>query len=268
MIGWRWCSESELRPMHRFFIDDAGWRNSLSDTTVSLDAKLAHQIRDVLHIRVGEQLVLFDAHGQEYICTLTSSNRSSVELQIDEQYAGQPESKVHIILYQGLLKSARFEMILEKGTELGVSTFVPTLCQRSMAGLSEAGTKKVERWQRIIQEATEQCGRTRVPELAPIRTLQAALDELPIDALAIMPWEEEQARSLREILHSSRQQLPTGDTPITIAVFIGPEGGLTIEEVASARQQGVRIATLGPRILRAETAALATVASIMYEMEY
>ena len=258
--------------MHRFFIGDSGWHNYIVGDTVSLDTRLAHQIRDVLHIRVGEHLVLFDTQGQEYVCTVASSSRGAVEVQITERHAGRPESKVRIILYQGLLKSARFEMILEKGTELGVSRFVPTLCQRSMAGLHEAGAKKIERWQRIIQEATEQCERAFVPELTSIRTLPEALTDLPQDALAIMPWEEEQAQSLHELLQAYKNkrdqaQTESTNTTVTIAVFIGPEGGLTTEEVEQARQSGVCIATLGPRILRAETAALATVANIMYEME-
>lgn len=261
--------------MHRFFIGDSGWHNynyngvGVGDF-VSLDSRLAHQIRDVLHIHVGEHLVLFGTQGQEYVCTIASSSRSSVEVQITELRTGHPESKVRIILYQGLLKSARFEMILEKGTELGVSRFVPTLCHRSMAGLHEAGTKKIERWQRIIQEATEQCERTFIPELTSIRTLPEALNDLPQDALAIMPWEEEQAQNLHEVLKAYKRDqthIESTNTTMTIAVFIGPEGGLTTEEVEQARQRGVRIVTLGPRILRAETAALATVANIMYEME-
>jgi 16S rRNA (uracil1498-N3)-methyltransferase len=253
--------------MHRFFIGDTNWHGIVSDDTVSLPDKLAHQVRDVLHIRVGEQLILFDTQGSEYVCTIASSSRASVAVHIDEQRTGKPESKIRIILCQGLLKSARFEMILEKGTELGVATFVPTLCQRSMAGLNEAGPKKIERWQRIIQEATEQCGRSKVPELQPIRTLTEILNDLPADALAIMPWEEEQALSLHETLHAAHENVTAADGTTTIVIFIGPEGGLTTEEATAAREHGVKIVTLGTRILRAETAALATVANVMYEME-
>jgi len=181
---------------------------------------------------------------------------------------GKSESPVHIILCQGMLKSARFEWLLEKGTELGVSTFVPVVCHRSMSGLESAGSARIQRWQRIIQEATEQCGRARLPELQPICPLKHALENIPSGALAIMPWEEAQETSLREVLRTLR---PKDDqetlATITVVLFIGPEGGLTAEEVRLAQSHGVQAVTLGQRILRAETAAVAAVANVMYELE-
>jgi 16S rRNA (uracil1498-N3)-methyltransferase len=163
-----------------------------------------------------------------------------------------------------LLKSARFEWILEKGTELGVTTFAPMLCHRSQSGLAETGPAKIQRWQRIIQEATEQCGRARRPELSPIQPLTHMLEHLPQGTLAIMPWEEEQAQHLSDVL---RGTACAHTKPATVALFIGPEGGLQAEEVQAARQHGVHIVTLGKRILRAETAALVTVANVLYELE-
>jgi 16S rRNA (uracil1498-N3)-methyltransferase len=209
---------------------------------------------------------------------------------------------VRIVLCQGLLKSARFEWVLEKGTELGVSVFAPILCRRSMAGLEDAGPSKQQRWQHIIQEAAEQSGRSRLPELLPIRPLMHALNDVPPGALAIMPWEEEHTRTLYDVLNSaasitrvgagevlsgegtlaspsaevlsregtlaspSAVESPTHPSP-TVVLFIGPEGGLTAEEVALAQRHGVQVVSLGSRILRAETAALAAVASVMYEFE-
>jgi 16S rRNA (uracil1498-N3)-methyltransferase len=195
---------------------------------------------------------------------------------------------VRIVLCQGLLKSARFEWVLEKGTELGVSVFAPILCRRSMAGLEDAGPSKQQRWQRIIQEAAEQSGRSRLPELLPIRPLMHALNDIPPGALAIMPWDEEHNRTLYDVLNSaasithvgagevlsgegtlaspSAVESPTHPSP-TVVLFIGPEGGLMAEEVALAQRHGVQVVSLGSRILRAETAALAAVASVMYEFE-
>jgi 16S rRNA (uracil1498-N3)-methyltransferase len=132
-----------------------------------------------------------------------------------------------------------------------------------MSGLEDAGPAKIQRWQRIIQEATEQCGRARLPELLPIRPLMHALNDIPARALALMPWEEEHEQSLHQALKNST----TLTIPSTIVLFIGPEGGLMAEEVRLAQHHGVRPVTLGPRILRAETAALATIASVMYELE-
>lgn len=255
--------------MHRFFIEAADTLQLIPGETVALPDKLAHQVRDVLHLNVGEALILLDNSGEEYACTVTHSSRTGIEIQVAEKRVGNREPAVRILLCQGLLKSARFEFILEKGTELGVTTFIPTLCRRSIAGLEEAGPKKLQRWERIIQEATEQCGRSRVPELQAIRPLADILANLPAGALAIMPWEEEQALSLYQTLQNARQvwRNRTSAEPITVVLFIGPEGGLTTAEVALAQQHGVQIVTLGSRILRAETAALQTVANVMYEVE-
>jgi 16S rRNA (uracil1498-N3)-methyltransferase len=237
--------------------------------TVVLEEKLAHQVRDVLHLGVGEQLVLLDNSGDEFLAAIAKSGRKGVEVQVLERRKGKSESPVRVVLCQGLLKSARFEWILEKGTELGVSVFAPMLCRRSMAGLEEAGAAKIQRWQRIIQEAAEQCGRARLPELLPIRPLLHALNHIPQGALALMPWEEERGKSLRNGLEtwaSGRGDQLSLQQPesMTVVLFIGPEGGLMAEEVALARRHGVEAVTLGPRILRAETAALAAVANVMY----
>ena len=255
--------------MHRFFITTTQERCAIvPGEMVSLPEKLTHQVRDVLHLAVGEQLMLLDNSGDELVCVIASSGRSAIEVEVLERRAGKSESPVHIILCQGLLKSARFEWLLEKGTELGVATFAPVVCHRSMAGLKDAGSAKIQRWQRIIQEATEQCGRARLPELLPIRSLMHVLNDIPPGALAVMPWEEARESSLHDVLQTihpaASQDMPRA---VTVVLFIGPEGGLAPEEVILAQKHGVQVVTLGQRILRAETAALAAVANIMYELE-
>ncbi len=272
--------------MHRFFV--APELVQPPGATITLPKELAHQFRDVLHLQAGEQVMLLDNSGDEIPASVASLNKNAVTVQLHERRSGKSASPVRIILCQGLLKSARFEWILEKGTELGVSVFSPILCRRSMAGLEDTGTSKIQRWQRIITEAAEQSGRTRLPELLPIRTLKDALANIPPGALALMPWEEEHSLTLRDalknIVHSrggggvdegrgplrspSGQQLPARHNQITVVLFIGPEGGLTAEEVTQAKQHGAQIVSLGSRILRAETAALAAVANVMYELDH
>jgi len=252
--------------MHRFFI--APELLAHPQARLVLPEKMAHQLRDVLHLEVGEHLALLDNSGEEVLCEITKSHRAGVEVQVLERRAGKRESPVRIILCQGLLKSARFEWILEKGTELGVATFVPMLCRRSMAGLEDAGASKIQRWQRIVQEAAEQCGRARLPELLPICPLQHVLSNIPVGVQALMPWEEEHEKSLHEalkIIVASHQQ--SAPSSITVALLIGPEGGLMAEEVRLAQRHNVQAVTLGTRILRAETAALTAVANVMYELE-
>ena len=253
--------------MHRFFVPAELLANlvAANNSLITLPDKLAHQVRDVLRLGSGEQLVLLDNSGDEVLAAVVKSNRAGVEVQVLERRSGKSESPVRIILCQGLLKSARFEWVLEKGTELGVAVFAPILCRRSMAGLEDAGPSKQQRWQRIIQEAAEQCGRSRLPELLPARPLMHALNDILPGALALMPWEEEHGQTLREVLVPA---LNRGDSqPVTVVLFIGPEGGLMAEEVTLAQRYGVQVVTLGQRILRAETAALATIANVMYELE-
>ena len=253
--------------MHRFFVAPALLAHpaTTGNPLITLPDRLAHQVRDVLRLAIGEQLVLLDNSGDEVLASVTKCNRASVEVQVLDRRAGKSESTVRIILCQGLLKSARFEWVLEKGTELGVAVFAPILCRRSMAGLEDAGPSKQQRWQRIIQEAAEQCGRSRLPELLPARPLMHALNDILPGALALMPWEEEHGQTLREVLVPA---LNRGDSqPVTVVLFIGPEGGLMAEEVTLAQRYGVQVVTLGQRILRAETAALATIANVMYELE-
>ena len=262
--------------MHRFFVTPELITHSDALEIISLPKDLAHQIRDVLHLAIGEQLLLLDNTGDEILAAVTESNKSTLRVQLIDRRKGKRESPIRIILCQGLLKSARFEWILEKGTELGVSVFSPILCRRSMAGLEDAGPTKIQRWQRIIQEAAEQCGRPRLPQLLPIRPLMHALNEIPPGALALIPWEEEHNHSLHAALTAFRQTLQTQSarspaqspsTQTTVILFIGPEGGLTPEEIALAQRNGVQSVSLGPRILRAETAALAAIANVMYELE-
>lgn len=257
--------------MHRFFIEPKLLVdiNIEISSTILLPEKLAHQMRDVLHLSVGEQLILLDNSGDEVLAVVAKSSRAGVEVRVVERRAGQSESPVRIILCQGLLKSARFEWILEKGTELGVSTFAPILCRRSMAGLEEAGPAKLQRWQRILQEAAEQCGRSRVPELLPVRPLMHALNDIPDNALALMPWEEEHSQTLRAALlpYLKKETSAAHNDPQTVVLFIGPEGGLMAEEVTLAQRHGVQAVSLGVRILRAETAALAAVANVMFALE-
>jgi 16S rRNA (uracil1498-N3)-methyltransferase len=267
--------------MHRFFVPPDILKETNFD--IALPKDLAHQIRDVIRLNVGEQLLLLDNSGDEILTAVAKTSKAAVEVHLIERRPGKSEPAVRIILHQGILRSARFEWILEKGTELGVSVFSPIICRRSMAGLEDTGPTKIQRWQRIIQEAAEQSGRSRLPELLPIRPLIHALNEISPYALAIMPWEEERALTLHIALNSATRvrvedvlggvgilaspRSRSTPPPPTVILFIGPEGGLTPEEVSLAQRHGVQVVTLGTHILRAETAALATIANVMYEME-
>jgi 16S rRNA (uracil1498-N3)-methyltransferase len=132
-----------------------------------LEEKLAHQVRDVIHLGVGEQLMLLDNSGDEFLAAITKSGRMGVEVKVLERRRGKSESPVRVVLCQGLLKSARFEWILEKGTELGVSVFAPIVCRRSMAVLERQEQRRFNAGS-ASSGGKEQCGRA-LPELRHAR---------------------------------------------------------------------------------------------------
>jgi 16S rRNA (uracil1498-N3)-methyltransferase len=221
---------------------------------IALPDDIAHQARDVLRLAPGDSLALLDGRGGEWTATLVAVGRAGVQARLGARAEADGEPRSHIVLYQGLLKAAKFEWVLQKGTELGVAAFVPLRTERSVTGAEDVGTSKRTRWQRILTEATEQCGRARVPDLAEPLALAEAARALPPGALALIPWERERATSLRAALAG----LASESEPV-IHLFIGPEGGFAEREVALAREHGVVPVSLGPRILRAETAAIAAV---------
>jgi len=237
---------------HRFFVP----KNCITPPTVQLPADVARQVNTVLRMQPGDKIVVLDNSGTAWQVKLTEVSKSAVRGQIVDQQSAAGEPKLHLTLYQGTLKAQKFEWVLQKGTELGVSRFVPTVCQRSVVRDRNALLKKQSRWQQIIREAAEQSGRGKLPVLHSVMSLAEALTATQPEELILMPWEEATDESLNTVLVE----------PVTnIALFIGPEGGFSAAETTNAQRTGARLVTLGPRILRAETAGLAACAAIMYQ---
>lgn len=241
--------------IHRFFVAS----KCISASSVVLGNDTAHQISTVLRMRPEDEIDVLDNSGQVYRVKLTAVNRTKVTGQIITRQLADTEPAVQLTLYQGTLKAQKFEWVLQKGTELGVSRFVPTLCQRSVAQNREALLKKRIRWQTIIREAAEQSRRGRLPILARPTLFSEALTESITLPLTLMPWEEPGQISLNTALAEA-------GFVSKIGIFIGPEGGFSPDEAALAHQYGARVITLGPRILRAETAGLAICAAILYAL--
>ncbi len=241
--------------MHRFFVPPE-W---IDGGRVALGGSLVHQIRHVLRLRPGDHVVVLDNSGWEWEVELTSVGPESVEGRVVHKGLATGEPRTKITLYQGALKGRNFELVLQKGTELGVVEFVPVISDRCVIASLDDVNKKRERWQRIILEAAEQSRRGRLPHLRPAMLFALACERAQrTEGLSLMPWEEASQHSLRRVLTSRR--------PFSVNVFIGPEGGFSPQEVALAQGYGIVPITLGPRILRAETAGLAVVAAILYEL--
>ncbi len=168
------------------------------------------------------------------------------------------------MLYQSLIRPQRFELVLEKGTELGVSRFVPLVSSRAQVRTTgpagEGGTQRAARWRRIVTEAAEQSGRGRVPAIDPPSLFEDAVSASGGPGLRLLPWEGERSQGLRSYLRALE------DRPAAVSVFIGPEGGFAEDEVRLAREAGCVTISLGPRILRSETAGIVAAALVMHEL--
>jgi 16S rRNA (uracil1498-N3)-methyltransferase len=247
--------------MHRFFVSP----DILRSQPVLLEGELAHQIRRVLRMHPKERAMLLDNCGWAYEASLLSYGASDARFEIVRRWAATGEPRTHITLYHALLKGERFEWALQKGTEVGVSRFVPLVCERNVVNDPGTAEEKRGRWERIIREAAEQSGRGRLPVLARAQTFASVVQpgSSPSTAsglLRLILWEEEGETTLRQALGGCNF---AGGA--RIEVLVGPEGGFTVDEVALAEQWGVRRVSLGSRILRSETAGVVAAAAILYE---
>lgn len=231
----------------------------------------AHHIRDVLRLRARDVIVVFDGRGCDYRVELDRVGPESVDGHVVEVLPTQTEPSTRVTLVQCLPKGSRMDYIVEKCSELGVACFVPVESERSQR--RGVGDARQARWQRLAAAAAAQCGRAVVPEvrrpcglLDALRWFRAAHPGAPI----LVPWEAESAISLRRALWSACPSWGdcSGAQPAGRAacVVVGPEGGLTQDEVRSARALGAVTVSLGPRVLRSDTAAVVACSLVLYHL--
>jgi 16S rRNA (uracil1498-N3)-methyltransferase len=250
--------------MHRFFVP-VTW---IQDNVVTITGPQAHQIARVLRMRPGDLVVVLDNSGWEIETRLVAVDRDEVRGEVQHRRLAHGEPRTKITLYQAVLKSGNFEFALQKGTELGFVEFVPVIADRCVVSDLEAVEKKRRRWDWIVQEAAEQCRRGRKPALRSALLFPRACERArQSGGLSLIPWEEEDEQSLRTLLRTPPPGREQHWPPFAINLFIGPEGGFTPEEIELAGRYGLRPVTMGPRILRAETAGLVAGAAILYELD-
>ena len=214
-------------------------------------------ISKVLRLGTGDRVTLFDGEGKEYPARINrlSSDRVSFAL-LEEPTSTTKESSLRIILGMALLKSSRFEWLLQKTTELGVSEIVPFYSRRVVPRWEESQARtRQTRWEKIVSEAARQCGRAQIPPIHMPRPFEEILGTGFDGARKIFIWEREETRSLKDALEKS--------SPAVFAV-VGPEGGFSEQEAAQAQESGFRPVRLGPRILRAETAGVIIVGFLQF----
>ena len=242
-----------MAAIRRFFVPPG----AVEGVAVSLPPELARRLATVLRLKRGDRVVLADGRGRDYEVEITALTPRSGSAAVVLERPSPPEPSLELVLYQSLLRPQRFELVLEKGTELGVARFVPLLSGRARVK-TEGGAARAARWRRIVTEAAEQCGRGRVPAVDPPAAFEEAVRSAP--GLRLLPWEGERSLGLRSALRGTKPK------PSTVSLFIGPEGGFSEEEAALAREAGCLAVSLGPRILRSETAGIVAAALVMHTL--
>ncbi len=218
-----------------------------ANVTVKLDEGAARHVSQVLRMKAGQELVLFDGRGGEYPAVIKSAARNRLTVTTGAHHAVERESMLHLTLWHGLCRGERMDTVMQKATELGVSALVPIVTERSVVKLSEdRAQKKLSHWHSVVVSACEQSGRNRLPELsAPVNFTDALLDVGSHDYALLLDPESE--TSLAAVLRDA--------SPLCrVLICTGPEGGFSETERQAATNAGMRAVGVGPRVLRTETA--------------
>ncbi|MBQ8526082.1 MAG: 16S rRNA (uracil(1498)-N(3))-methyltransferase [Clostridia bacterium] len=241
--------------MARFFVDP----ENIGIDEVRITGDDVKHISRVLRMRENEAITVCDKCGSDYDCTITQISSDAVRARINSKYPNSQEPPIYITIYQGLPKSDKMDYIVQKCIELGACRIIPVDTKRVVSKPKDID-KKIFRWQKIAEEAAKQCGRGIIPQVAPLMKFTEALNEMAgSEAIGLMPYECEHESRLRDALKQNN-----GITKINI--LIGPEGGFDETEADAALKAGIKTVTLGPRILRTETAPIAACAAVMYEL--
>ena len=225
--------------------------------TVTLGADEARHLRDVLRLKPNDVAYVFNGAGREFRCVVVDPRRDSAELRIDSEVrTARPESQLQLELGVALLKGEKFDLVVQKVTELGVQRIVPVTTRHADIQLRDESdaSKRVARWQRIALEATKQSGRGFVPTVSTPTSFESFLSGTENAELCLM-FSERKGGGL---------WLISGRAPLSVAALIGSEGGWSDEEIEAAREHEFHVITLGGRILRAETAAIAATALLQH----
>jgi 16S rRNA (uracil1498-N3)-methyltransferase len=235
---------------HRFFLSG----DAFVGDRVAFPADVAHQIRRVLRLRSGEIVVALDGSGMEYLTRL-EIDPNGVAGTIEQRRPNEAEPAVFLTLYIGMLKGHKLELVLQKCTEVGVSRFVPVVTERSVA--QEPSASRQGRFEAIVREAAEQSGRGIVPKVGKACAYGDALAVAVGDGPTYLFWEGERDRRMGEVASRLGR----------VSFLIGPEGGFSDQEVRLAAEAGAKVLSLGPRVLRSETAAIVGAALLLSRLD-
>lgn len=242
--------------MARFFVQN----DSVEENMITITGPDVRHISKVLRLVPGDKIGVSTGNGREFEAVIREITTKEVISEIVTEKQVSTEAPVRVNLYQGLPKGDKMELIIQKSTEIGVSRIIPVISERTVVKLDgkKAGERR-QRWQRIAEEAAKQSRRTAIPQVEEPVKFEAALQGLRENELVIMPWEEQKSGGIKQLLKNNAGVAE-------ISIFIGPEGGFSQREARAASEKGVHLITLGPRIMRTETAGIVTAAITLYEL--
>ena len=243
--------------MPRFFVD----KNNIEENRILINGADAHHIARSLRMAEGDEAIVCDGEGAEYRCTLTRIRDEECECSIIEALDSMTESPVSITLCMAYPKGDKLETVIQKAVELGCDKIIPFESSRCIKRpKAEKAEKQTARLQRIAEEAAKQCGRSKIPTVCSPISFKQMLSEATKSSLSLLCYENEDGLSIKGALKNAKE-------PKTMSVIVGAEGGFAPDEVAAATEAGCLSVTLGPRILRCETAPLFALTTISYELE-
>lgn len=244
--------------MYRFYID-ASQKNG---DVIEIVGEDVNHIKNVLRMKNGERFVLCDGAGNDYLCELSEIREKTLMAVVLEEHESDTELPVRLVLFQGLPKKDKMELIIQKAVELGAAEIVPVVTKRTIVK-TESGKdeKKLTRWQAIAESAAKQSGRGVIPRVAPICSWKEALAQM--DKLEYNTILYENARGMQP----TAEFVKTAAEKKSVGILVGPEGGFTEDEVVTAKEHGAQCLSMGKRILRTETAGLAMLSMLMLAIE-
>lgn len=246
--------------MFKFFV--AG--NQIQENTIKIMGEDVNHISNVLRLKKGEQIIICDKHtAKSYICEIIEPAKEYINCGIVDLVKQSTESSVHVDIFQGIPKSDKMEYIIQKATEIGVRNIIPVQLERCISKIDKKSeTKKIDRWQKIAEVAAKQSKRDRIPKIENVINIKKICKIIPKYDIILVAYENEQNITLKDELKKLDR-----NKKLEIGIVIGPEGGLSENEVEELVKNGAKCVTLGKRILRTETAALVILSDIMYEFE-
>ncbi len=243
--------------MHRFFLPPANWNSE----RLALDMGESHHAIGVLRLDAGEKIVIFDGQGNEATAEITVAKSNRVEVRKIAQSKSAP-LRCRIVLGQAIPKGKNMELIVEKATELGASGIVPLLSERTVVRCDEdEALSKQQKWRRVVLEAAKQCGQNWLPAVEKPVSLKTFFGANPNFDLMLIASLQPDAKPLKSLLAER-----DGPPPASVLILVGPEGDFTPAEINLAKSEGCRPITLGPIILRTETAAIYCLSVLSHEL--